>query len=43
MATIEAGNYIPPFELPDHERKVWNLQEQLASGPVVLVFYRGDW
>ncbi len=31
------------FELPDHDGKVWRLADYLARGPVVLVFYRGDW
>ena len=31
------------FELPDHEGKAWRLADHLARGPVVLVFYRGDW
>jgi hypothetical protein len=31
------------FELPDHEGKAWRLSAHLAGGPVVLVFYRGDW
>jgi AhpC/TSA family len=31
------------FELPDPEGKPWALADHLAGGPVVLVFYRGDW
>jgi peroxiredoxin len=31
------------FELPDHEGKPWRLADQLERGPVLLVFYRGDW
>jgi peroxiredoxin len=31
------------FELPDQEGKAWRLAERLAQGPVLLVFYRGDW
>jgi peroxiredoxin len=31
------------FELPDHEGKQWRLSDQLKRGPVLLVFYRGDW
>jgi len=31
------------FELPDHEGEAWRLADHLAHGPVVLVFYRGDW
>ena len=31
------------FELPDQAGKSWHLVENLARGPVLLVFYRGDW
>jgi len=31
------------FELPDQKGKAWRLADHLARGPVVLVFYRGDW
>jgi hypothetical protein len=31
------------FELLDPEGKPWALADHLAGGPVVLVFYRGDW
>jgi hypothetical protein len=31
------------FELPDQEGKDWRLANHLARGPVLLVFYRGDW
>jgi peroxiredoxin len=31
------------FELPDHEEKQWRLSDHLNQGPVLLVFYRGDW
>jgi len=31
------------FELRDHEAKTWRLADHLAHGPVLLVFYRGDW
>jgi peroxiredoxin len=31
------------FELADQEGKSWRLSDNLARGPVVLVFYRGDW
>lgn len=40
---IEVGQAIPAFELPDEEGRPFNLLEQLREGPVVLVFYRGDW
>ena len=31
------------FELPDDHGRPWRLGESLAEGPVLLVFYRGDW
>jgi len=31
------------FELPDHEGHPWRLSEHLGAGPLVVVFYRGDW
>ena len=31
------------FELPDHEGKKWRLADHLERGPVLLIFYRGDW
>jgi peroxiredoxin len=31
------------FELPDQNGNAWRLADHLARGPVVLVFYRGDW
>ncbi len=31
------------FELPDQSGSPWRLAEALARGPVLLVFYRGDW
>ncbi|PYN79296.1 MAG: redoxin domain-containing protein [Chloroflexi bacterium] len=31
------------FELPDQQGATWRLAEFLSRGPVVLVFYRGDW
>jgi peroxiredoxin len=31
------------FSLPDHTGAAWLLTDALARGPVLLVFYRGDW
>lgn len=31
------------FELPDHDGHRWHLGDHLARGPVIVVFYRGDW
>jgi hypothetical protein len=30
-------------DLPDHDGKIWRLSDHLKLGPVLLVFYRGDW
>ena len=40
---IEVGQKMPAFELPDQEGQLFNLTEQLGEGPLVLIFYRGDW
>ena len=40
---LSVGQEMPIFELPDEERRPFNLPEQLEEGPLVLVFYRGDW
>ncbi len=37
------GGALPDFELPDQDGKTWQLSDHLSHGPVVLVFYRGDW
>jgi len=34
---------MPNFELPDEEGRPFDLSEHLEGGPLVLVFYRGDW
>jgi len=43
MLKVSAGDRTPAFELPDHQSHPWNLSGQLEDGPVMLVFYRGDW
>lgn len=40
---IEVGQKMPVFELPDEEGRPFDLAERLEEGPIVLVFYRGDW
>jgi peroxiredoxin len=40
---LDVGDQAPEFALPDQLGRVVSLGEQLAHGPVVLVFYRGDW
>lgn len=34
---------VTDFELLDHEGRRWRLVDHLKGGPVLLVFYRGDW
>ena len=41
--TPAVGEKIPNFELPDHRGRPFNLARELEGGPIVLVFYRGDW
>ena len=43
MAGLSIGEKAPAFELPDQQDYPWSLSGQLEIGPVVLVFYRGDW
>ena len=31
------------FDLADHQGTAWRLTDHLQNGPVLLVFYRGDW
>ena len=40
---IQPGEQAPDFELPDQDGRPWRLSDQLQAGPVLLVFYRGDW
>jgi len=34
---------VTDFELNDDRGRPWRLGDRLAEGPVLLVFYRGDW
>ena len=43
MADLSLGQRVTYFELPDQQDYPWGLPGQLEVGPVVLVFYRGDW
>lgn len=43
VAEISVGEKAPAFELPDQTGYPWNLSGQLELGPVMLIFYRGDW
>jgi peroxiredoxin len=40
---LKAGEAAPPFELPNYKGSQVSLSGLLASGPVVVVFYRGVW
>lgn len=43
MAGLDVGQKVAYFELPDQLDYPWSLSGQLELGPVMLVFYRGDW
>jgi peroxiredoxin len=43
LAELSVGHRFPYFELPDQLDYPWSLSGQLETGPVMLVFYRGDW
>jgi len=40
---VDVGEIAPDFELADSTGARWRLSTRLATGPVVLVFYRGYW
>lgn len=42
-AALKAGDLAPDFTLPDARGDLVRLSQALASGPVVLNFYRGGW
>jgi peroxiredoxin len=41
--SLRAGQQAPNFTLPDAAGRPVMLSQLLANGPVVLVFYRGNW
>ena len=41
--SLPAGQTAPNFTLPDATNQLVSLATLLGSGPVVLVFYRGNW
>lgn len=43
MAELDVGEKVTYFELPDQLDYPWSLSGQLEMGPVMLIFYRGDW
>jgi peroxiredoxin len=40
---LRIGDRAPEFSLPDANGRAVSLRERLSAGPVVLVFYRGEW
>jgi peroxiredoxin len=40
---LAVGERAPEFSLPDARGRMIALGERLSEGPVVLVFYRGEW
>jgi peroxiredoxin len=40
---LAVGDQAPEFSLPDALGRAISLRERLSAGPVVLVFYRGEW
>ena len=40
---LAVGDHAPGFSLPDAQGRTVSLSERLSTGPVVLVFYRGEW
>jgi peroxiredoxin len=43
MANIAVGERFPAFILPDKQGEPFDLRSQLIEGPLMFVFYRGDW
>jgi hypothetical protein len=42
-AGLHNGERAPDFTLPNQVGKTVRLADRLATGPVVLSFYRGEW
>jgi len=40
---LKAGDRAPGFALPDHQGNAVRSTDLLASGPVLINFYRGEW
>jgi peroxiredoxin len=40
---LAPGEQAPQFSLPDAKERPISLKERLSDGPVLLVFYRGEW
>ena len=37
------GAVAPDFQLPNASQQPWHLDEQAATRPAILLFYRGHW
>lgn len=37
------GAVAPDFQLPNSSQQPWHLDEQVATRPAILLFYRGHW
>ena len=40
---LQPGDRFPTFELTDSDGRIITLDGSLAEGPVLFLFYRGDW
>jgi hypothetical protein len=43
MANIDVGERFPDVVLPDERGEPFDFRSELAKGPLMVVFYRGDW
>jgi len=43
MANIAVGETFPAFVLPDEQGEPVDLRSELTRGPLMFVFYRGEW
>lgn len=41
--SVQVGDVIAPFRLPDTDSRWWRSSELLESGPLLIVFARGVW
>ena len=41
--TLQVGDRIPFFTLPDATGQTFSVETALSNGPIVLAFYRGGW
>ena len=40
---IESGDVVNSFQLTDELGQTRSLSDALKAGPLILVYYRGDW